>query len=248
MHWSKASLLFSGLSIRPCGGALEDRLGQRQDRRQDAWWAGRSAGSSGARSAGNRRAAPWSGPPSASWWASAAGSGPGSVSGPGSASAARSGSGSAWTSAPGVGLLVGPLVGSGSAVGVPPPPPPPPPPAAGASARREGAAAARGVGHRGVVTGDVGVVERQHQVDVLLAVVVAEHRGPPAGVGGQIVVAGAEVDRGRQRRVVDVLWVALGVAVGVDAHDRPRRGDELHRPDRAVEAARRRRAARRRCR
>ena len=104
-----------------------------------------------------------------------------------------------------------------------------------AAAGRDGAAAARAVRDGEVVAGDVGVVERQHQVDVLVAVVVAEDRGPPARVGGEVVVTGAEVDRGRQGRVVDVLRVALGVAVGVDAHDGPRGGDELHRADRAVE-------------
>ena len=108
--------------------------------------------------------------------------------------------------------------------------------ATAAAARRDGAATAGAVGDGGVVAGDVGVVERQHQVDVLLAVVVAEDRRAPAGVGGEVVVAGAEVDRGRERGVVDVLGVALAVAVGVDADDRPGRGDELHRADGAVEA------------
>ena len=51
----------------------------------------------------------------------------------------------------------------------------------------------------------------------------------------QVVVAGAEVDRGRQRGVVDVLRVAGAVAVGIDAHHRPGRRDELHRADRPVE-------------
>ncbi len=39
-----------------------------------------------------------------------------------------------------------------------------------------------------------------------------------------------------ERRVVDVLGVALGVAVGVDAHDGPGGGDELHGADGAVPA------------
>ena len=93
------------------------------------------------------------------------------------------------------------------------------------------------VGHRGVVA-----VERrramiaQHQVDVLLAVVVAVDRGPLAGVRR---TGRRRRSRGRprvgQRRVVDVLRVARAVAVGVHADDRPGRRDELHRADRAVE-------------
>ena len=64
--------------------------------------------------------------------------------------------------------------------------------------------------------------------------VVAEDRRAPAVVGAEVVGARAEVDRGAERRVVDVLRVAHAVTVGVHAHDRPGRGDELHRADRAV--------------
>ncbi len=64
--------------------------------------------------------------------------------------------------------------------------------------------------------------------------VVAEDRGLLAGAGGQVVLAAAQVDRGRERGVVHVLGVALVVAVSVDLDDLPGRGDELHRPDGAV--------------
>ena len=66
--------------------------------------------------------------------------------------------------------------------------------------------------------------------------VVAVDRLLLAGGGREVVAAGAEVDRGGQGGVVDVLGVALGVAVGVHADDRPGRGDELHGADRAVPA------------
>ena len=66
--------------------------------------------------------------------------------------------------------------------------------------------------------------------------VVAEDRRALPGVGAEVVGAGAEVDRGAERRVVDVLRVAPAVVVGVDPDDRPGRRDELHRADRAVEA------------
>ena len=150
--------------------------------------------------------------------------------------------------------------GHGAAASVSPPPPPPPvvvePPvvaAATAAGRRGGrscgllrpgadrlggghevAGGAGAVGDRGEVAVEVGVHERQHQVDVVLAVVVAEDRGALAGVAGEVVVAGAEVDGGGEGGVVDVLRVALAVVVGVDADDRPGGGDELHRADGAV--------------
>ncbi len=76
----------------------------------------------------------------------------------------------------------------------------------------------------------VGLHDRQHQVDVVVGVVVAVDAGPLSLLGGQVVVARAEVDRGRQRRVVDVLGVAPAVVVAVHADDRPGRGDELHGP------------------
>ncbi len=92
----------------------------------------------------------------------------------------------------------------------------------------------RAVGDRGVLAVEVGVHDRQDEVDVGVAVVVAVDRRTLAGRGREVVLAGAEVDRRGQGRVVDVLRVALAVAVGVHAHDRPGRGDELHRTDRAV--------------
>ncbi len=74
----------------------------------------------------------------------------------------------------------------------------------------------------------------EHEVDVGLGVVVAEDRGALSGGGGEVVVAGAEVDGGGERGVVDVLRVALAVAVGVDPDHGPRGGDELHGSDGVV--------------
>src|SRR4029079_17568615 len=87
---------------------------------------------------------------------------------------------------------------------------------------REGGRPGRAGRHRGEVAVGVGPHDRQHQVDVLLAVVVAVDRGLLAVGGGQVLVAGAEVDRGGQRRVVDVLRVALAVAVPVASRARTR--------------------------
>ena len=74
----------------------------------------------------------------------------------------------------------------------------------------------------------------QHEVDVPVAVVVAVDRCALAGSAGQVLLAGAEVDRRPERRVVDVLRVALAVAIAVHADDRPGGGDELHGADRPV--------------
>ncbi|CAB4721389.1 unannotated protein [freshwater metagenome] len=102
--------------------------------------------------------------------------------------------------------------------------------------RGEQVAGGRDAGrHRGVVAGHVGVHDRQHQVDVRRRVVVAVDRSLLAGGRREVVGARAEVDGAGQGRVVDILRVALAVAVGVDAHDGPGRGDELHRADRPVE-------------
>ena len=101
--------------------------------------------------------------------------------------------------------------------------------------RHQQAAGHGAVGHRGVVAGEVGGHDRQHQVDVLGAVVVAVDGRPLTGLQRQVVVARAQVDGRGQRRVVDVLRVAGAVGVGVDPHHRPGRRDELHRADRAVE-------------
>ena len=101
--------------------------------------------------------------------------------------------------------------------------------------RRERAAAVGAGGDGGVVAGGIGLHDPQDEVHVVLGVVVAHDRGFLPGAVGQVVLARAQVDRGGQGGVVHVLGVALVVAVGVDLDDLPGRGDELHRPDRAVE-------------
>src|SRR5207344_1146810 len=72
------------------------------------------------------------------------------------------------------------------------------------------------------------------QRHVVGGVVVAVDRTLLAGPGREVLVAGAEVDGRGEAGVVDVLRVALAVAVAVHADDRPGRGDELHRADGAV--------------
>ena len=80
----------------------------------------------------------------------------------------------------------------------------------------------------------IAVGDLQDRRDVRLAAVVAQHRRALIGLGGQIGGAGAQVDRGGERGVVDVLRVAAPVAVGVDPDVGPGRRDELHRPDGTV--------------
>ena len=159
-----------------------------------------------------------------------------SVSAWGSASGWASASRWAWTSAS--------AWPSRSACSLPPRttalPRPLPPVRAGAARRaggvgQEDAGRGRAVGHRGEVAVHVGLHDRDDQVDVVVGVVVAVDAGALALVGGQVVVTGAEVDGRGERRVVDVLRVALAVVVAVDADDRPGRRDELHRADGAVE-------------
>ena len=119
--------------------------------------------------------------------------------------------------------FVGDLVGFTVGVGVPLPPPLPPPvplPLAAAGALRLGHDHSRGEDRgrdRAEVAVHVGLHDRQHQ-----------SRSRWSGCTGtpprcpfrrQVVLPGAEVHRGRQGRIVDVLRVAVPVAVTVDADD-----------------------------
>ena len=66
--------------------------------------------------------------------------------------------------------------------------------------------------------------------------VVAIDGGALTRHGREVVLAGAEVDRRAERRVVDVLHVAPAVGITVDRHHRPRGREELHGTDGAVVA------------
>ena len=81
------------------------------------------------------------------------------------------------------------------------------------------------------------VRHRHHPRDVRLAVVVAQQGGPAPALRREVAVAGAQVDGGAEGGVVDVLDVAGAVVVTVDRDRGPGRRQELHRPDRTVEAA-----------
>ncbi len=234
-HWSKASLLLSGLSMRPW--RVHWRIASARSRIGDRIVVGRSVGrivgSSVGRIVGSAVVGFAVG--------SLVGSGVALVVGPDVGVGWLVGVGVGWPVGVGVGLWVGvgvgldvgPLVGSGSAVGWPPPPPPPPPPPVGFP-----------LGGR-VPLGSRWARRRSRRRRTPGRRRAPGRRTPGCGCSGTPTPAGRRRWPGRrcrsrgtprwQRRVVDVLGVALPVAVGVDADDRPRGRDELHRPDRAVE-------------
>jgi hypothetical protein len=69
----------------------------------------------------------------------------------------------------------------------------------------------------------------QHTSHVGVRSVVAHDRRVQVARVAEVSGAGAEVDRGCRGGVGDALRVLDSVTIGVDAHDGPRTGDELHR-------------------
>jgi hypothetical protein len=77
--------------------------------------------------------------------------------------------------------------------------------------------------------------QREDGAQVLAGVVVGEDGAGAAGGGAHVAAGGAQVAGRRGGGVEEVERVGRAVAVGVHAVDGPGRGDELHRPDGAVE-------------
>ena len=104
--------------------------------------------------------------------------------------------------------------------------------------RRAGHRAARagagGDGHDHAGTRRVDMLDRHHQGDVGIGVVVAANRLQLAGVRAEVDAGRAEVVGRGGRRVEDVEGVGHAVAVGVHAPARPGGRDELHGPDGVV--------------
>jgi hypothetical protein len=64
--------------------------------------------------------------------------------------------------------------------------------------------------------------------------VVPEYRGLQLSRIGQVGTPGAEIETGRDGRVINIVRVCHAVTIAIDAPDAPAGRDELHRSDRAV--------------
>ena len=81
----------------------------------------------------------------------------------------------------------------------------------------------------------VGVGDSSHHPDIGIRSVVAHDRRTQVAREAEVSRPGAEIDGGCRSGVDHVLRVAGSVTIGIDAHDPPRAGDELHRAHGPIE-------------